>query len=141
MHRLSVRWLGVSHTDLGSRRKGMKQVDGFVSLLLRKPRAKGAALIGLGILVITAGISADSHLRNLSPFPDPTGTIQTFSKTGEAGINNAFFQSQGTNGRSCSSCHQASDAWSVTPAHIQQRFFATNGLDPIFRTKDRANCP
>lgn len=119
----------------------MKQVDGFVSCLFRKPRFKGAALIFLGILVITAGISADSHLRNLTPFHDPTGTMQTFSKTGEAGINNAFFQSLGTNGRSCSSCHQASDAWSVTPEHIQERFFATKGLDPIFRTNDGANCP
>ena len=102
---------------------------------------RAAALLGLCALAISAAITADTHLRNQSPFSDPTGTIQTFSKTGEAEVNNAFFQSLGTNGRSCVTCHQASDAWSVTPTHIQARFDATQGLDPIFRTNDGANCP
>lgn len=98
-------------------------------------------LFSLGFLVIAAGVVADNHLRNTTPFQDPTGKIRTFSKTGEAEVNNAFFQSLGTNGRSCATCHQASDAWTVTPAHIQQRFVSSRGLDPIFRTNDGANCP
>ncbi|HKT51398.1 MAG TPA: hypothetical protein VJV96_13940 [Candidatus Angelobacter sp.] len=98
-------------------------------------------LFSLGFLVIAAGVAADSHLRNTNPFPDSTGTIRTFSKTGEASTNNPFFQSLGTNGRSCATCHQASDAWTVTPGHIQERFVASQGLDPIFRTNDGANCP
>ncbi|MBS1867381.1 MAG: hypothetical protein JSS69_15815, partial [Acidobacteria bacterium] len=54
---------------------------------------------------------------------------------------NAFFQDIGTNGRRCATCHQASDAWTVTPAHIQDRFNATNGTDPIFRPNDGTGCP
>lgn len=94
-------------------------------------------LVAVG-LVITA---VADMLGNLSPFPDSTGTIQTFSKNGQNDRPNAFFQSLGSNGRSCGSCHQASDAWSVTPAHIRDRFEASQGLDPIFRTNDGANCP
>ena len=95
----------------------------------------------LGAIFITTLVSADSHLNNLRPFDDPTGRVRTFSTSGEAEVNNAFFQSLGTNGRSCVTCHQASDAWTVTPEHIRARFEASNGTDPIFRTVDGANCP
>jgi cytochrome c peroxidase len=54
---------------------------------------------------------------------------------------NAFFQDIGTNGRVCATCHQASDAWTVTPPHIQDRFNATRGTDPIFRPVDGSGCP
>jgi cytochrome c peroxidase len=105
-------------------------------------RRRGA-LVGaiLGAVFVTTLVSADSHLNNLRSFEDPTGRVRTFSTSGEAEVNNAFFQSLGTNGRSCASCHQASDAWSVTPEHIRARFDASKGLDPIFRTNDGANCP
>lgn len=114
--------------------------DGILSLWARS-RFKPAALGLLGALVVVAAVSADSHLRTQAAFSDPGGTLRTFSKTGEAEVNNPFFQSLGTNGRSCATCHQASDAWTVTPAHIQLRFQATEGLDPIFRTNDGADCP
>lgn len=104
-------------------------------------RAKRAAMAGIALLAVTLGLSADSHLRNLVPFGNPSGVARTVNASGEAQVNNAFFQSLGTNGRSCASCHQASDAWSVTPAHIQQRFAASQGLDPIFSINDGANCP
>ena len=102
-------------------------------------RAIGAAI--LGAVFVTTLVSADSHLNNLRPFDDPTGKVRTASTSGEAEVNNAFFQSLGTNGRSCVTCHQASDAWSVTPEHIRSRFDASDGTDPIFRTVDGANCP
>jgi hypothetical protein len=95
----------------------------------------------LGAILITTLVSANSHFNNLRPFDDPTGRVRTFSPSGEAEVNNAFFQSLGTNGRSCVTCHQASDAWTVTPEHIRARFAASDGTDPIFRTVDGANCP
>jgi cytochrome c peroxidase len=55
--------------------------------------------------------------------------------------SNPFFQSLGTNGRSCSSCHVASSAWTITPVEVQSRFDTTDGLDPIFRTVDGSNSP
>ena len=77
----------------------------------------------------------------LRPFSTPTGAIQTFTVSGEVDTNNPFFRSLGSNGRSCDSCHQASDGWTITPPHVQARFNATNGLDPIFRKNDGANSP
>ena len=105
-------------------------------------RRRGALVAAiLGAVSVTTLVSADSHLNNLRPFDDPTGRVRTVSTAGEAEVNNAFFQSLGTNGRSCVTCHQASDAWTVTPEHIRARFEASDGTDPIFRTVDGANCP
>ena len=52
-----------------------------------------------------------------------------------------FFQDLGTNGRRCVSCHQPAEGWTVTPAGVQARFEATQGLDPIFRLNDGSNSP
>ncbi|HSN05326.1 MAG TPA: hypothetical protein VLS44_10105, partial [Nitrospira sp.] len=70
----------------------------------------------------------------------PNGVLKTYSSTGTIDLTGPFFQSLGTNGRSCASCHQPSDAWSVSAAHVAARFEQTNGLDPIFRTNDGSNC-
>ncbi len=75
------------------------------------------------------------------PQPNPTGFAKTFSTSGSIDLGNEFFQSLGTNGRACGTCHVESDGWTVTPQHIQARFEATGGTDPIFRTTDGANCP
>jgi cytochrome c peroxidase len=74
-------------------------------------------------------------------FPNPGGTSQTYSTTGAIDLTGPFFQSLGTNGRTCGSCHQPSDGMTVSAAHVQQRFDTTDGLDPIFRPVDGANCP
>jgi cytochrome c peroxidase len=74
-------------------------------------------------------------------FSNPSGMAATFSTSGSIDTTNPFFQSLGTNGRSCATCHQASDAWTVNPASIQRRFLETLGLDPIFRTNDGATSP
>jgi len=74
-------------------------------------------------------------------FPNPTGLSATFNTAGPIDRNNPFFQKLGTNGRSCDTCHQASDGWTVTPRHIQARFDASKGTDPIFRLIDGSNSP
>jgi cytochrome c peroxidase len=75
--------------------------------------------------------------------PSPTGRFQTYSTTGTIDQTNPFFVSLGTNGRSCASCHQPQDGWTITPAHVLARFNATTpkGIDPIFRTNDGSNSP
>src|SRR5262245_8174401 len=84
----------------------------------------------------------DPGLHNLlQPFVDPTGVVKTFSTSGRVDTNNPFFQSLGTNGRACITCHQPSTGWTVTPEQVQRRFDATDGLDPIFRTNDGSNSP
>jgi cytochrome c peroxidase len=119
----------------------MKQLYSKTIQRMTNPRHRALAAVILGAIFVTTLVSADSHLNNLRPFDDPTGRVRSVSTNGEAEVSNAFFQSLGTNGRSCATCHQASDAWTVTPEHIRARFAASDGTDPIFRTVDGANCP
>ena len=95
----------------------------------------------LGTVTVVASETGDpTFLPNLFPFPNPHGILKTFSATGKVDLTGPFFQSLGTNGRSCATCHQASDAWSVSAPHVAERFEKTKGLDPIFRTNDGSNC-
>lgn len=83
-----------------------------------------------------------SIIPRLLPNPDPTGTVETYNTAAPTyTAANPFFQSLGTNGRACVSCHEPRSAWSVSVASIQQRFDATGGTDPIFRPVDGATCP
>jgi cytochrome c peroxidase len=83
----------------------------------------------------------------LAPDPDPSGEVQTFTTdpSGQIDSTSAFFQSLGTNGRTCATCHLQSDGWSISAAHVLTRFnqatFDANGVasDPIFQT-DGATC-
>ena len=76
-----------------------------------------------------------------SIYPDPTGAVQVINANGRTDTNGAFFQSLGTNGRSCSTCHVADQAMSVSPPQIQRRYAQTHGRDPLFAAFDGANCP
>jgi hypothetical protein len=82
-----------------------------------------------------------SDFRHLLTFPNATGVAATFSTAGRIDTSNPFFQELGTNGRSCGTCHQASDGWTITPASVQARFDATQGRDPIFRLNDGSTRP
>jgi cytochrome c peroxidase len=74
-------------------------------------------------------------------FPNPTGLSSTFSKQGKIDLNSPFFQSLGSNGRTCATCHRPETGWSISPSELQQRFDKTDGTEPIFRTNDGANSP
>jgi cytochrome c peroxidase len=56
-------------------------------------------------------------------------------------VNNAFFQSLGTNGRSCFSCHKPANGMGVSAKAVQNLFIASGGQDPIFAPVDGSNCP
>jgi hypothetical protein len=73
---------------------------------------------------------------------DPSGLIATFQPSGPTVTSqNAFFANLGTNGRTCFSCHQPQNGWTVSAASVQARFYASFGTDPIFRLVDGATCP
>ncbi len=78
---------------------------------------------------------------NMIGHDDPTGIFRTYTVNGSLDFDNPFFQSLGTNGRSCASCHDPDDGWTITPAHIAARFNDTAGFDPLFRTNDGSNSP
>jgi hypothetical protein len=80
-------------------------------------------------------------LPNLLPAWNDSGFAATFSLAGAIDRSGPFFQSLGSNGRSCVTCHALSDGWTITPASVQARFVLSAGTDPIFRTNDGANTP
>jgi len=72
---------------------------------------------------------------------DPSGQLASFQPNGATQTSqNAFFQNLGTNGRTCFTCHQGTDAWGLSAQHAQQRF-AADSNDPLFRLFDGATCP
>jgi cytochrome c peroxidase len=104
-----------------------------------------AALLALAVtlaatLLWTRSVAAGND-PNLQPIPDATGTFQTFTTNGSIDTTNPFFQSLGTNGRRCATCHDLHKGWTITPAGVQARFNATGGLDPLFRPNDGSNSP
>jgi cytochrome c peroxidase len=79
-------------------------------------------------------------IRNLQPFPNASGALATYNVAGRIDTRNPFFKSLGTNGRSCATCHMPSQAFSISPPDIRERFARTRGRDPLFASVDGANC-
>jgi len=74
------------------------------------------------------------------PQANPDGTALTLSATGTIDGANPFFKPMG-NGRSCATCHQQADGWTLSPRSLQARFAASQGADPVFQLVDGANSP
>src|ERR1700674_909482 len=73
---------------------------------------------------------------------DPTGSMTTYQPGGPTTTSdNAFFQSLGTHGLSCFSCHKPQDGWTITPSDATARFNQSQGTDPLFSAIDGATCP
>ena len=73
--------------------------------------------------------------------PDPSGAIATLNPNGPTlTAKNGFFLNLGTNGRTCFTCHQPQDGWTISAKHVRDRFDA-DADDPLFRLVDGATCP
>lgn len=71
---------------------------------------------------------------------DSTGSVTTYQPNGATPTSsNAFFQSLGTNGRSCFTCHEPQDGWGLRATDATTRFKA-KPVDPIFNVVDGATC-
>jgi cytochrome c peroxidase len=70
-----------------------------------------------------------------------SGVAVTISSNGFIDRRNPFFRELGMNGRSCVSCHQPQEGWTITPRGLRERFDRTQGNDPVFRLNDGANTP
>ena len=114
----------------------------FTGWVMRFVRGRKLAL-GAGLFGITAVASAAIVLPNLFPFPNQTGLVSSYNVNGpiDETTKNPFFQSLGTNGRSCGTCHLASDAFGLSTDSIRRTFYKTQGRDPMFAAVDGANCP
>lgn len=92
-------------------------------------------------VTLSAGAAMLTFIPNLEPFEDETGAVSTFNTAGDIHKDNPFFQSLGTNGRTCETCHEADQAFSISAKGVQQRYDRTHGTDPLFAAFDGANCP
>lgn len=93
----------------------------------------------LELATTTQALEADQVPNNF-PILNSAGTAATFSTAGFVDLQNPFHVPQGSNGRSCESCHLLEFGWSVVPAELELRFLLTQGNDPIFNLLD-ANSP
>ena len=112
-------------------------VSDVLALVLLAPVALAACeMVGdEGVTTETGSVLMTDNM------PNPNGMHATVSTTGSINTSNEFFQSLGTNGRTCGTCHDAADAWTIVPSHVLSRFNSSQGLDPIFRLNDGANSP
>jgi len=120
----------------------------FVSRALQQLNAwdgstrRRMAVCVVALVIFAAGSAiADVYLPNLFPFLNFTGWSATNSTSGSVDLSSAFFQSLGTNGRTCGTCHQPSDAFGLSAADAQFRYFITRGKDPLFAQVDGSTCP
>ena len=122
----------------------------YLNRLLRIARSRRAILSAIVLTVATVSLivgasgqsnAVRSFIANGFFFLNPNGASQTYS-TINGGIDETgpFFQSLGTNGRTCGSCHQPSDGMGISAVNVGLRFVLTQGTDPIFAPVDGANC-
>ena len=108
---------------------------------MRAFRGSAVVLTPVAVLLGSIALFGGKVFPNPLMTPDSAGVLANYSTNGGIDINNPFFQSLGSNGRTCNTCHISSSAWTITPADVQAKFNATQGMDPIFRTNDGSNCP
>jgi hypothetical protein len=97
------------------------------------------ALTGCGELADDQSPGVQTSVGALvgAPVSNPNGTSHVVTVDGTAiDQTNPFFQSLGTNGRACVTCHQPTAGMTITPPQIQTLFNSTSGTDPLFRLFD-----
>jgi cytochrome c peroxidase len=88
-----------------------------------------------------ASSRSGSIIPNLYPYQDSAGVVATYNLGGNINTATPFFQSLGTNGRSCSTCHVPAQAYGLSAVGVQSRYTTSSGTDPIFAAVDGTNCP
>ena len=116
---------------------------------LTRERVLLAILLAAGMLsAAKAGVKNDDDDDRRRPdrpqfhrADNDSGTAVTISTNGFIDRRNPFFRELGTNERSCLTCHQPAEGWTITPKGLRDRFQQTRGTDPVFRLVDGANSP
>jgi cytochrome c553 len=113
--------------------------------------------VATAILVVSAAVALTGQYRGSALWWDPANgdamqVVTTYEdRSGELMVYNAdgpiptlrnpFFQNIGPNGRACVTCHQPSNAMSLSTDRIHERWSETGGDDPVFAAVDGSNCP
>jgi hypothetical protein len=126
---------------------GSRAIAGALAVILSTAAAGGESVWSTGAAAAVQRSEpeereADLHdgqLPNNFPFVNAAGTAATFSTTGSVELENEFHTPQGTNGRSCATCHLVQAGWSVRPIDVEVMFWTTQGRHPIFNKIDANN--
>ena len=103
-------------------------------------KAGKAVVCTIGGLLTGLAASGQS-LPNRFSLPNGSGLLETQNAGGgPIDLTGPFFQSLGTDGRSCGTCHRPAQGWGISADEVKIRFLLTQGMDPIFRTNDGSNC-
>ena len=85
---------------------------------------------------------AKGSLPATASYDNPWGKNGIFNAGGAIDMEgHAFFESRGSNGRACVTCHQPADSMGLSLDSIRERWALTQGEDPLFALYDGANCP
>jgi cytochrome c peroxidase len=95
----------------------------------------------LATLTLPGFAAGQGNLRNMLKSVNSHGIDASFNTAGAIDLDNAFFRSLGSNGRTCSTCHEPAQGWTITPQGVKERFEKTQGLHALFRLNDGANSP
>jgi cytochrome c553 len=75
-------------------------------------------------------------------YDDPSGLLGIVNTKGLVHTDgHPFFAPIGENGRACVTCHQPSNAMSISADAVQKRWTETEGKDVLFAAIDGSNCP
>jgi cytochrome c peroxidase len=105
---------------MNNRTSTIRQPKSPIRPVSRRARAAVFAL-AIAAAAISGAAHADSHdagSQGMQLFFDRTGIIGTLDVNGRVNEQGAFFQSLGTNGRTCATCHVASQAMSLSATGI-----------------------
>jgi cytochrome c peroxidase len=73
---------------------------------------------------------------------DSSGVLGTYQPGGPTTTaTSPFFQSLGTNGRACVTCHSPTTGMGLSVRDVQARYVQSHGTDPLFAPVDGATCP
>ena len=79
--------------------------------------------------------------EHIDRYADEHGVFANYSTEGHIDQSNPFFQSLGTNGRACATCHRPENGFGINTDTINEIFDTTDGLDPLFAPVDGTNTP
>src|SRR4051812_41601633 len=115
----------------------------------RSSMFKSLRVVSGGLLLSLAGCGVEGDVNEpitevqsaLAAAGNDYGVAETFHTSGAIDFTNPFFQALGTNPRTCMTCHNPDQGWTMTSAANRQLFKDTEGLAPLFNLVDQGIRP
>jgi hypothetical protein len=111
---------------------------------------KAVKVVSGGLLILVSGCGMEGgdvdepiteHRSNLAAAGNDYGVAETVHTSGAIDFTNPFFQALGTNPRTCMTCHNPNQGWTMTADANKELFKDTDGLAPLFNLVDEGVSP